>query len=139
VRAPRRVTIVLRASKQTAAWLTARDRAGHVVLARRLVLGRAGARILLPVRRAGRHTLTLDARAINGRAARATAVVTATPPPPRPHRRKRTARDDRDARPSRSDGGRTPSAAEKRKGASQAADKATAQAHGRSRRPGPAS
>jgi hypothetical protein len=153
VRAPRRVTIALRASKQTAAWLTVRDRAGRVVLYRRLVLGRDGARFVLPVRRAGRHTITLDARAINGRAARATAVVTASPPKPKPKPKPKakakakakagakpetTAKARRDRAAGSADRGA--SAAQKRKSAPKAAPpKAPAKAHGRSRPSGPAS
>ncbi|HEX2102453.1 MAG TPA: D-glucuronyl C5-epimerase family protein, partial [Solirubrobacteraceae bacterium] len=83
-RAPRRVTIALGASKQSAARVSVRDRTGRVLLDRRLVLGRGGARLLLPVRRAGHLTVALDARAINGRGARRTATVTVTPPPPKP-------------------------------------------------------
>jgi hypothetical protein len=137
VRAPRRVAIVLLASKQTAAWLTVRDRTGRAVLSRRLALGRGGARIVLPIRRAGRHVLTLDARAINGRLARATAVVTASPPPPRAHRRRATAGDDRKGG---SDGGRRPNAAGKRKHVAQSvAGTSAAKGHRRSGRPGPLS
>src|SRR4051812_3836458 len=83
-RAPRRVAIAIGASKQTFAHLVVRDGRGRVVLDRSLALGRFGARIVLPVRHAGRHTMTLGARAINGRAARRTATLTATPPPPPP-------------------------------------------------------
>jgi hypothetical protein len=97
VRAPRRATIVLAASKQTTAQVAVRDRTGRVVLWRRLALGRAGARIVLPVRRAGRHVVTLDARAANGRTARATVTLTATPPPrPRADRRRKAASDGED-------------------------------------------
>ncbi|MEA2318796.1 MAG: hypothetical protein QOD44_2985 [Solirubrobacteraceae bacterium] len=149
VRAPRRVTIALRASKQTAAWLTVRDRAGRVVLYRRLVLGRDGARFVLPVRRAGRHTITLDARAINGRAARATAVVTAKPPKPKPKPKPRpkakagakpgtTAKARRDRAAGSAD--REARAAEKPESAPKAAPaKAPAKAHGPSRPSGRAS
>ncbi|MEA2289544.1 MAG: hypothetical protein QOD55_1541 [Solirubrobacteraceae bacterium] len=97
VRAPRRVTVVLGASKQTTAQVTVRDGAGKVVLWRRLALGRSGARIVLPVRRVGRHTVTLDARAANGRTARSTVSLTATarPRPRRADRRRPGAAGDR--------------------------------------------
>jgi hypothetical protein len=89
VRAPRRLTIALRASKQTSAHLVVGDRTGRVLLDRRLALGRGGASVVLPVRRAGHLTVTLDARAINGRGARRTANVTVTPPPkPKPKPKK---------------------------------------------------
>jgi hypothetical protein len=102
VRAPRRVTIVLGASKQTTAQLAVRDATGRVVLWRRLALGRAGARIVLPVRSAGRHADILDARAANGRAARATVALTATRPPPRPRPdRRRKAASEGEDRPRR--------------------------------------
>jgi hypothetical protein len=84
-RAPRRLAIALRASKQSSARLLVRDRTGRVLLDRRLALGRGGAGVVLPVRRAGHLTVTLDARAINGRGARRTATITVTPPPkPKP-------------------------------------------------------
>jgi hypothetical protein len=45
--------------------------------------------VVLPVRRAGHLTVTLDARAINGRGARRTANITVTPPPkPKPKPKK---------------------------------------------------
>jgi hypothetical protein len=139
VRAPRRVTVALRASKQTAAWLTVRDRAGTVVLYRKVVLGRGGAAFVFPVRRAGRHTIRLDARAINGRAAHATAVVTASPPPPKPKPKPRTKKAKGD-RPGASEARRRPRAGEQRKRASQAAPgKTAAKAHRVSGRSGPAS
>ena len=81
VRAPRRVTVTFGASKQTLAHLAVRNRDGRLVLYRTLALGRFGARIALPVRRAGRHTITLGAVAVNGRGARRSVTLTATPPP----------------------------------------------------------
>jgi hypothetical protein len=91
VRAPRRVAIALGTSKQTTATVAIRDAGGRVVLWRRFALGRAGAQVVLPVRRAGRLTITVDVRALNGRTARSSIVVTATAPPPekpKPHRRR---------------------------------------------------
>jgi D-glucuronyl C5-epimerase C-terminus len=80
-RAPRRVAIVIGASKQSFAHLTVRDGRGRLVLDRSLALGRFGARFVLPVRHAGRHTITLGAVAVNGRGARRSVTLTATPPP----------------------------------------------------------
>jgi predicted secreted protein len=84
VRAPRRVTIAFAASKQSAGHLVVRDRAGKVVLDRRLALGRFGARIAIALRHAGTYSVSLRAQAINGRGARLTRTVTASPPPPKP-------------------------------------------------------
>jgi hypothetical protein len=85
VRAPRRVTIALAASKQTTAHLVVRTRAGKVVLERRLALGRFGARVALPLRRAGSYSVSLGVRAINGRGARMTRTIMVTKPPkPKP-------------------------------------------------------
>jgi hypothetical protein len=95
-RAPRRVTIWLGASKQAGARLAVRDRTGRVLLDRRLALGRAGARVVLPLRRAGHLTVTLDARAINGRSARRTASVTVMPAPkPKPKAKPKKAKAKR--------------------------------------------
>jgi predicted secreted protein len=80
VRAPNRITIALAASKQTTAHLVVRSRTGTVVLERRLALGRYGARVVLPVRRAGTYSVSLAAQAINGRGARMTRAVTVTKP-----------------------------------------------------------
>src|SRR3954452_14292286 len=85
VRAPHRITIAFAASKQSSGHLVVRDRTGKVVLDRRLSLGRFGARVVLPLRRAGTYSVSLTARAINGRGARLTRTVVATPPPkPKP-------------------------------------------------------
>jgi hypothetical protein len=84
VRAPHRVTIAMATSKQTSAHLVVRDGNGRLVLDRRLALGRFGARIVLPLRRAGRYTFTLAAAAINGRRATLTRALVASPPPPKP-------------------------------------------------------
>src|SRR4051794_25191543 len=83
-RAPHRVTIALATSKQTSAHLVVRDRTGRVVLDRRLSLGRFGAKVVLPLRRAGRYTFSLGAVAVNGRRATMTRTLTASAPPPKP-------------------------------------------------------
>jgi hypothetical protein len=84
VRAPHRITIALGASKHADAHLVVRARDGHVVVDRRLALGRTIARIVLPIRRAGTYSIALHARAVNGRDARRTLRLAATPPPPKP-------------------------------------------------------
>jgi predicted secreted protein len=89
VRAPRRVTIAFAASKQTAGHLVVRDGAGKVVLDRRQPVGRFGGRVVVALRRAGVYSVTLDGVAINGRGARVTRTVTATPPPPKPKKPKK--------------------------------------------------
>ena len=69
IRAPRRVTIALGASKRADAHLVVRDRRGRVVADRRLVLDRTIVRLVLPVRRPGTYAVALSATAVNGRAA----------------------------------------------------------------------
>ena len=107
VRAPRRITIAFAASKQTTAHLVVRDRAGRVILERRLALGRFGARVVLPVRRAGTYSVSLAAHAINGRGARMTRTLTVTKPPkPKPKKAKK-------AKPAASHQAKKPSAGAK--------------------------
>ena len=84
VRAPRHVTIAFGASKRADGRLVIRDPKGRVVLDRPFVLGRAIARIVMPVRRAGTYSISLFGRAVNGRVGRHTISVRATPPPPKP-------------------------------------------------------
>jgi hypothetical protein len=103
VRAPRRVTIAFAASKQTTAHLVVRTRAGKVVLERRLALGRFGARVALPLRRAGSYSVSLGVRAINGRGARMTRTIMVTKPPkprPKPKKAKKPRASDRAKKPS---------------------------------------
>jgi hypothetical protein len=95
VRAPRRIAISLGASKHADAHLVVRDRRGRVILDRRLALGRAIARIVLPIRRAGTYTVALDGRAVNGRSARRSLTFRATPPPPKPKPKPKKARPQR--------------------------------------------
>jgi D-glucuronyl C5-epimerase C-terminus len=84
IRAPQRLTIALAASKQTSARLIVSDAKGHVVFARTLALGRFGTRFVVPVRRAGAYSVSLAARAINGRSARMSRTLIARPPKPKP-------------------------------------------------------
>ncbi|MEA2385215.1 MAG: hypothetical protein QOH72_5186 [Solirubrobacteraceae bacterium] len=101
VRAPNRITIALAASKQTTAHLVVRSRTGTVVLERRLALGRYGARVVLPVRRAGTYSVSLAAQAINGRGARMTRAVTVTKPrKPKPKPKPKPKTPDRAKTPS---------------------------------------
>jgi hypothetical protein len=97
IRAPRRVTIALGASKRADAHLVVRDRRGHVVADRRLVLDRTIVRVVLPVRRAGTYAVALDATAVNGRAATRAVTFVATPPPPKPKHKAAPKHEDRDA------------------------------------------
>src|SRR4051794_10944255 len=91
VRAPRRVTIGLGASKQTVAHIAVRDAKGRLVLYRTIALGRSGAQVVVPVRRAGRYAVALDATAINGKRARSTATIVVLPKPkPKPKPKKAT-------------------------------------------------
>jgi hypothetical protein len=84
IRAPRRVTIALRASKQTAAHVAVRDAKGRLVFYRSMALGRFGASVVLPVRRAGRYAVALDATAVNGKRSHATATIVVLKPKPKP-------------------------------------------------------
>src|ERR687886_308089 len=84
IRAPRGLTIAMAASKQTSANVIVRDPKGRVVFARSLPLGRFGTRFVVPVRRAGAYSVSLAARAVNGRSARMSRTVIAKPPKPKP-------------------------------------------------------
>jgi D-glucuronyl C5-epimerase-like protein len=100
VRAPRRIAIALGASKRADAHLVVRDGRGRVALDRRLVLGRAIGRIVMPVRRAGTYTVSLGATALNGRrSVRSVRVVVLKPKPkPKPRKAKQAAKAKHGAR-----------------------------------------
>jgi hypothetical protein len=92
VRAPRRIAILLGASKRADAHLVVRDRRGRVALDRRLVLGRSIGRIVVPVRRAGTYTVSLGATAINGRRSVRSVTIVVLKPKPKPKPKPRKAK-----------------------------------------------
>ena len=84
IRAPRRVTIALGASKRADAHLVVRDRRGRVVADRRLVLDRTIVRLVLPVRRPGPTRSRWTPRRSTVAPRSAPSRFVATPPPPKP-------------------------------------------------------